>query len=74
MFNLTDFVRTVIYNEETAVASLWAKNLLDDPQNDVINCNKCENVMQSKRRKLIRLTQPNHDHTFILVDHISKDC
>ena len=48
MFNHTDFVRTVIYNEETAVAYLREKDLLDDPQNDVINCNKCGSVMQSK--------------------------
>ena len=56
MFNHTDFVRTIIYNEEIAIAYLREKNSLDDPQNDVINCNKYGSVMQSKRRKLIRLT------------------
>ena len=53
MFNRTDFVRTVIYNEETAVTYLRERNLLDDPQNDMI---KCGSFMQSKRRILIRLT------------------
>ena len=56
MFNHADFVRTAIYIEETAVAYLKEKNLLNDPKNDVINCNKCVSVMESKRRKLIRLT------------------
>ena len=55
IYNHADFVRTVIYNEETAVAYLREKNLLDEPPNDVINFNKCGSVMQSKRRILIRL-------------------
>ena len=38
MFNHTDFGRTFIYNEETAVTYLRELNLLDDTQNDVIKC------------------------------------
>ena len=48
-----EFIKTVICSEEMAVQYLREHNLLDDPKQTVINCDKCGNVMQNKRR-LIR--------------------
>ena len=48
-----EFVKTVIYSEEMAVQYLRERNLLDDPEEAVVNCEKCGSVMQNKRR-LIR--------------------
>ncbi|XP_068232212.1 uncharacterized protein [Palaemon carinicauda] len=52
MWTHAEFVRNVIYNEETAVAYLREKNLLDDPEVVAINCDKCGSVMKNKRRKV----------------------
>ena len=48
-----EFVKTVICSEEMAVQYLREHNLLDDPEQAVINCDKCGSVTQNKRR-LIR--------------------
>jgi len=48
-----EFVKTVICSEEMAVQYLRERNLLDDPEETVMNCDKCGSVMQNKRR-LIR--------------------
>ena len=48
-----EFVKTVICSEEMAVQYLCKHNLLDNPKQTVINCDKCGSVMQNKRR-LIR--------------------
>ena len=48
-----EFVKTVICSEEKAVQYLHERNLLDDPEEVVVNCEKCGSVMQNKRR-LIR--------------------
>jgi hypothetical protein len=45
-----EFVKTVICSEEMAVQYLREHNLLDDPEQAVINCDKCASVMQNKRR------------------------
>ena len=45
MWTHAEFVRNVIYNEETAVAYLCEKNLLDDPEVVAIDCDKCGSVM-----------------------------
>ena len=39
-------------NEETAVAYLREKNLLDHPEVVAINCDKSGSVMQNNRRKM----------------------
>ena len=43
-----EFVKTVICSEEMAVQCLREHNLLDDPKQAVINCDKCGSVMQNK--------------------------
>ena len=48
-----EFVKTVICSEEMAVQYLREHNMLDDPEQTVIKCDKCGSVMQNKRR-LIR--------------------
>jgi len=48
-----EFVKTVICSEEMAVQYLRKPNLLDNPEEDVLNCDNCGSVMQNKRR-LIR--------------------
>jgi DNA-directed RNA polymerase subunit M/transcription elongation factor TFIIS len=48
-----EFVKTAICGEEMAVQYLRKRNLLDDPEEAVINCDKCGSVMQNKSR-LIR--------------------
>jgi len=48
-----EFITTVICSEEMAVHYLRDRNLLDDPEEAVVNCEKCGIVMQNKRR-LIR--------------------
>ena len=53
MQNHVEFVKTVICSEEMAVQYLRKRNLLDDPEEAVVNCEKCGSVMQNKRR-LIR--------------------
>jgi hypothetical protein len=45
-----EFVKTVICSEEMAVQYLRKRNLLDDPEEAVMNCDKCKSVMQNKRR------------------------
>ena len=43
-----EFVKTAICSEEMAVQYLREHNLLDDPKQAVINCDKCGSVMQNK--------------------------
>ena len=45
-----EFVKTVICTEEMDVQYLCERNLLDNPEEAVITCNKCGSVMQNKRR------------------------
>ena len=40
-----EFVKTVICSEEMAVQYLRERNLLDNPEEAVINCDKCGSVM-----------------------------
>jgi transcription initiation factor TFIIIB Brf1 subunit/transcription initiation factor TFIIB len=44
-----EFVKAVICSEEMAVQYLSERNLLDDPEEAVINCDKCGSIMQNKR-------------------------
>jgi len=53
MQNHVEFVKTVTCCEEMAVQYLRERSLLDDPEEAVVNCEKCGSVMQNKRR-LIR--------------------
>jgi hypothetical protein len=53
MHSHAKFVKTVICSEEMAVQYLCKHNLLDNPEQAVINWVKCGSVMQNKRR-LIR--------------------
>jgi hypothetical protein len=48
-----EFIKTVACSEEMAVQYQRERDLLDDPEETVINCDKCGSVMQNKRR-LIR--------------------
>jgi len=45
-----EFIKTVICSEEMAVQYLRKRNLLDDPEEAVVNCEKCGSVVQNKRR------------------------
>jgi len=56
MQNHVEFVKTVICSKEMAVKYLREHNLLDDPEEAVVNCEKCGSVMQNKKR-LIRGTR-----------------
>jgi len=47
-----EFVKTVIFSEEMAVQYLREGNLLDNPEEAVINCDKCGSVMQNERRSI----------------------
>jgi hypothetical protein len=44
-----EFVKTVICSEEMAVQYQRERNLLDDPEEAVMNCDKCGSVTQNKR-------------------------
>jgi hypothetical protein len=45
-----EFVKTIICSEEMAVQYLRESDLLDDPEEAVINCDKCGSVMQIKKK------------------------
>jgi hypothetical protein len=45
MQSYVEFVKTVICSEEMAVQYLCEHNLLDDPEQAVINCDNCGSVM-----------------------------
>jgi len=53
-----EFVETVICSEEMAVRYLRERNLLDNPEEAVINCDKCGSVMQNKRRLIRGISVP----------------